>query len=88
MTLDWPVAVLIMFVIFVVVVMASEPRRRRHELAMAELKATGQGEYQSLAGRFEALANETREAQAAMEADLAAVRASVASIETMMRDVS
>jgi hypothetical protein len=52
---------------------------------MAELEATRQQEYLALAGRFEALAHE---AQAAMQADLSAVRASVASIETMMRDVS
>jgi hypothetical protein len=88
MTLDWPAALLIMFLVFVVLVGASEPTRRRHELQMAQVKATGHEEYRALAEKFEALAQETRDGQAAMQADLAAVRASVASIETMMRDVS
>ena len=88
MTLDWPVALLIMFVIVAVGVGAGGPTRRRHELQMAEVKAKGHEEYQALAERFEALAHETRDTQAAIQSDLAAVRVSVASIETMMREVS
>ena len=88
MTLDWPVALLIMFVIVAVGVAAGGPTRRRHELQMAEVKAKGHEEYQALAERFEALARETRDAQAAIQSDLAAVRVSVASIESMMREVS
>ena len=88
MTLEWPAVVLIMFLVFVVVVGLSEPTRRRHELLMADVKAKGLEEYKALAEKFEALAQETRDAQAAMQADLAAVRVSVQSIETMMRDVS
>ena len=88
MTLEWPAAILIMFLVFVAVVAASEPRRRRHELQMAQVKATGHEEYRALADKFSALAQETRDAQAAMQADLAAVRVSVASIESMMREVS
>ena len=88
LTLDWPVAVLIMFVILAVGTAVGGPTRRRHALQMAELKAKGQTEYQALAEKFSALAQETREVQAAMQADLAAVQASVASIEKMMRDVS
>ena len=88
MTLDWPVVLLIMFVIFAVGVAAGGPTRRRHELQMAEVKAKGHEEYQALAERFEGLARETRDAQAAMQSDLAAVRVSVASIESMMREVS
>ncbi len=57
-------------------------------LQMAEVKAKGHEEYRALAEKFEALAQETRDLQAVMQADLAAVRVSVASIETMMRDVS
>jgi hypothetical protein len=86
--LDWPMAVLIMFVIFVVVVGASEPRRRSHELRITELKAKGHEEYRALAERYEALAQETRDGQAAMRADLAAARVSVEAIESMMREVT
>jgi hypothetical protein len=88
MTLEWPAALLIMFLVFVVLVAASEPTRRRHELQMAEVKAKGHEEYRALAEKFEALARETRDAQAAIQADLAAVRVSVEAIETMMREVS
>ncbi|MDR3470618.1 MAG: hypothetical protein P4M09_02840 [Devosia sp.] len=88
MTLEWPAAILIMFLVFVALVAASEPTRRRHELQMAEVKAKGHEEYRALAERFEALAQETRDGQATMGSDLAAVRASVAAIETMMRDVA
>jgi hypothetical protein len=88
MTLEWPAVVLIMFLVFVAVVAISQPTRRRHELQMADVKAKGQEEYKAIAEKFEALAQETRAAQAAMQTDLAAVRVSVQSIETMMRDVS
>jgi hypothetical protein len=88
MTIEWPAAVLIMFLVFVAVVGISQPTRRRHELQMAEVKAKGHEEYKALAEKFEALAQETRDAQAAIQSDLAAVQVSVRSIETMMRDVS
>jgi glycine betaine/choline ABC-type transport system substrate-binding protein len=87
MTLNWPEVVLIMFLVFVVLVAASEPRRRRHELEMAEVKAKGPQEYQVLAEKFAALAQETRDLQASMRTDLGAVRVSVEAIETMMREV-
>ena len=88
MTLEWPAAFLIMFIILVVGVTISTPTRRRHELEMAQVKGKSNEEYRILAGKFEALAQETRELETAMQADLAAARASVASIEAMMREVS
>ncbi len=88
MTLEWPAAILIMFVILSVGVAVGGPTRRRHALQLAEVKAKGQTELKTLADRYEALAQETRDVQAAMQSDLAAVRVSVASIEVMMRDVS
>ncbi len=88
MTLEWPAAILIMFVIFAGGVAIGGPTRRRHELQMAEVKAKGHEEYRALAEKFEALAQETRETQAAMRTDIAALRTSVESIEGMMREVS
>ena len=88
MTLGWPEAVLIMFVILAVGVALGGPTRRRHALELAEIKAKEHEQYQALAEKFEGLARDTRDAQAAMQADLAAVRVSVQAIETMMRDVS
>jgi hypothetical protein len=88
MTLEWPAAILIMFVILAVGVAIGGPTRRRHALQMAEVKAMGHEEYRALAEKYEALAQETRETQSAMQSDLAAVRTSVESIETMMREVA
>ena len=88
MTLEWPAVVLIMFVIIALGVALGGPTRRRHALELAEIKAKGHEEYQALAERCEALAKETRDAQTAMQSDLATVRVSVQTIETMMRDVS
>jgi len=88
MTLDWPVVILIMFLVFVAVVVVSEPTRRRHELQVAEIKAKGNQEYRALAEKFEALAQESNDVQAAVRTDLDAVKASVASIDSMMREVS
>ena len=88
MTLDWPAAILIMFVILAVGVALGGPTRRRHALQLAEVKAKGHEEYRALAEKFEMLAQETRDAQGAMQADLATLRVSVESIESMMRDVS
>jgi len=88
MTLDWPAALLIMFVIFVVVVVVGGPARQRHELQMAEVKAKGHEEYRALAEKFEALAQETQDLQATMQSDLTALHVSIEAIETMMREVS
>ncbi len=88
MTLDWPVVILIMFLVFVAVVVVSEPTRRRYELQMAEVKAKGNQEYRALAEKFEALVQESQDLQAAVRSDLDAVKVSVASIESMMREVS
>ena len=41
MTLAWPAAILIMFLVFVALVAEGEPRRRRHELQLAQVKAAG-----------------------------------------------
>ena len=88
MTLDWPAAILIMFVILAIGVALGGPNRRRHALDLAEIKAKGNEEYKALAERCEVLVQETRAAQTAMQSDLAAMRVAVQAIETMMRDVS
>ena len=87
-TLDWPVVILILVLVFFAIIVVSEPRRRRHELQMAEIRAKGHEEYKALAEKFAALAQESRDAQAALQSDLAAMRVSVTSVESMMRDVS
>ena len=88
MTLEWPAVILIMFVILAVGVALGGPTRRRHALDLAEIKAKGHEQYQALAEKSEALARETRDAQAVMQADIAALRVSVQAIEAMMREVA
>jgi hypothetical protein len=85
--LDGPMAFVVVVLIFFGVVMATMPSNRRHQIKMAEIKAKGGEEFKQLNDKYTQLAEETRAAQAGMQADLAAIRASVESIEQMMRDV-
>jgi len=87
MSITWPAAIVIVVLIFFAAVIATMPANRRHQIKMAEIKARGGEEFEALNGRYEVLANETREAQAAMQTDISAIRASVEAIEQMMRDV-
>ena len=85
--INGPIAFVIVVLIFFGVVVATMPSSRRHSIKLAEIKARGGEEFKALADKYDALAHETREAQASMQADLAAIRASVEAIEQMMRDV-
>ena len=87
MTLGWPAALLIMFLVFVAAIAFSSPRRRHHEIEMTQIKSTQDAQYEALAADYTKLAEETHAVQTAMQSDLAAVRTSVESIEQMMRDV-
>lgn len=85
--LDGPMAFVIVVLIFFGVVVATMPSNRRHQIKMAEIKARSGEEFEELHAKYAELAQETREKTAAMAADIAAMRASVESIEHMMRDV-
>jgi hypothetical protein len=85
--LNGPMAFVIVVLIFFGVVMLTMPSNRRHAIKMAEIKARSGEEYKALNEQYDSLAQEMRAAQAAMQADLSAVRALVESIEQMMRDV-
>ncbi|PKQ38187.1 MAG: hypothetical protein CVT59_02875 [Actinobacteria bacterium HGW-Actinobacteria-1] len=77
----------VVIVVFFVVASAGMPSHRRHQIKMAEIKASSGEQFEALNAEYNKLAQETREAQATMQADIAAIRASVESIEKMMRDV-
>jgi hypothetical protein len=87
MTLDWPLAIVLVTVIFFGVVLVSAPANRRARLQRDEMKAKHSERYESLAADYAKLAQELRGSQAAMQADLAKVATGVESIETMMREV-
>lgn len=87
MTLTWPLAIVIVTVIFFGVVVATAPANRRAKHDLEEMKAKYNEQYQTLAADYAALAAESRDSQAAMAADLAKLTTSVESIEAMMREV-
>ena len=73
--------------VFFAVATATMPSHRRHQVRMAEIKASGGEKFEALTAEYTKLAQETRAAQTSIQADLAAIRGSVESIEKMMRDV-
>ena len=87
MTLTWPLAIVLVVVIFLVVTAVQTPAYRRSRFQLAEMKAKYNEQYQVVAADYATLAGELRDSQAAMQADLAKLAASVESIETMMREV-
>jgi hypothetical protein len=87
MTLDWPLAIVIVVVIFMGVTAIQTPAYRRSRLQIAEMNAKSNDQYKSLAADYAKLAGELRDTQAAMQADLARLATGVESIETMMREV-
>ena len=87
MTLTWPLAIVLVTVIFFGVVVATAPANRRAKHDLEEMKAKYNEHYQELAADYATLAAELRDAQAAMQGDLARLTTAVESIESMMRDV-
>jgi Skp family chaperone for outer membrane proteins len=87
MTLDWPLAIVIVVVIFFGVVVATAPANRRARHDLEEMKAKYNEQYKALAADYATLAAELRDTQAAMQADLAKLAVGVESIESMMREV-
>ena len=77
----------VVVIVFFAVASLGMPSHRRHQVQMAEIKARGGEQFEALTAEYNKLAQETREAQKAMQADIAAIRTSVESIEKMMRDV-
>lgn len=88
MTLEGPMAFLIVMFVILAISIATTPSRRRHQLQMAEVKSRSGEQFKELNADYTRLAQETRETQASMQADIGAIRTSVESIEQMMRDVS
>ena len=88
MNIGWPAAVIVLVTIVGVVSVVSAVIAARAAVAQEEAKGKYGDQYRTLAADYEALARETREVQAAMQADLADLRRNVESIERMMREVA
>lgn len=87
MTLTWPLAIVMVFVTFLVVTAVQTPAYRRSRFQLAEMQAKYNEQYHTLAADYAKLAVELRDSQAAIAADLAKLATSVESIEAMMREV-
>lgn len=87
MSIGWPLAIMVVFIIIGVVAVASAVIGGRAQVAQEEAKGKYGEQYRMLAADYETLAKETRDAQAAIRADVAEIRAKVESIERMMREV-
>lgn len=85
--LEGPLGFVVVIIVFFAVASLGLPSHRRHSIKMAEIQARGGEKFEALSAQYTKLAEETRVSQASMQADLAAVRSSVESIEQMMRDV-
>lgn len=87
MTIGWPVALVAIAIIIGIVTVLSTIAAGRAEVAREEAKGKYGEQYRMIAADYETLAKETRDAQAAMQSDLAELRKKVDSIEQMMREV-
>jgi outer membrane murein-binding lipoprotein Lpp len=87
-TLGWPVAVVLVIVIIGGVALLSTIVASNAGVASEKTKGQFADQYRELVGDYEKLAQETRDLQAAMQADLAELRKTVDSIEHMMREVA
>ncbi len=78
--MDWPLAMIITVLIVAVAGVSSGILNHPHDVALKTLS-------EKYASQYQALSQETRDLQKAMQTDLAEIRAKVESIERMMREV-
>lgn len=87
MTISWPVAIIIIFVIFMAVVLYGGAKDRRFKLQKAQITADREQELRQLVARYEQLAETTLDAQRRVAADVSELRSRATSIEQILRTV-
>jgi hypothetical protein len=87
MTLSWPVAIIIIFVIFMAVVIYGGAKDRPFKLQKAQITADREQELRQLVTRYEQLAETTLDAQQRVAADVSELRSRTTSIEQILRTV-
>ena len=87
-TIGWPAAVVLVIVVIGVVALLSTIVASNAGVASEKTRGKLADQYRELVGEYETLAQQTRDLQAAMQADLAELGKKVASIEHMMREVA
>lgn len=87
MTIGWPIAVIAVTFIVAVAVFLTLAATGGMRMESEKTKGERADDYRKLVSAYETLTAETREAQKAMQAELAEMRAKVDSIERLMREV-
>jgi hypothetical protein len=87
MTISWPVAIIIIFVIFMAVVLYGGAKDRHYKLQKAQITADREQELRQLVTRYEQLAETTLDAQQRVAADVSELRSRTTSIEQILRTV-
>jgi uncharacterized lipoprotein YehR (DUF1307 family) len=88
MDISWPVAIIVVFVAIMGGSAVMAYYANKSSLAIEEAKGRNGEQYRTLAATYEELAKEMRDSTSAIQADLAAMRERVDSIDKMMREVS
>jgi hypothetical protein len=86
--IGWPAAVIVVILIIGGVALLSTIVASNASVASEKTKGKWAEQYGELVGNYEGLARETRDLQAALQAELTELRQKVESIERMMREVA
>ncbi len=87
-TIGWPVAVILVIVVIGAMTVLSTIVASNAGVASEKTRGKFADQYGELVSRYEDLAQQTRDLQAAMQADLSELATKVASIEHMMKEVA
>jgi outer membrane murein-binding lipoprotein Lpp len=87
-TIGWPAAVILVIVVIGAVALLSTIVASNAGIASEKTRGKFADQYRELVSQYESLAQQTRDLQAAMQADLAELTTKVASIEHMMKEVA
>ena len=87
MTIAWPEAIIIIFVLFMIVVLYGGAKDRHYKLQKAQITAGREEEMRQLVDRYEQLAETTLDAQQRVAADVSELRSRTTSIEQILRTV-
>lgn len=88
MDMSWPVALVVIVLVILVGSIAMTYLSSRSQVAVEEAKGKYGDQYRTLTASYEELAKSLRDSTGAMQADLAAMRQRIDSIEKMMREVN
>jgi polyhydroxyalkanoate synthesis regulator phasin len=87
MSIDWPVAFIMMIAIAACAGVISEFVKTRSRSAQDETGAKYADQYRSMVENYETLSKETRESQAALQSKLDEMQKKVDAVEKMLREV-